>query len=125
MIRLALVLAVLVPVLSQAALDYPIVDTGQVKCYDNRGEIPPPQPSQPFYGQDAQFHIHPASYTLSADGRTVRDNITGLTWQRSPDIDGDGELTRRDKITFAQAQARRANSTRRSLEVLTIGAFQA
>ena len=94
MIRLALVLvlAVLVPLLSPAALDYPIVDTGQGKCYDNRGEIPPPNLSQPFFGQDAQFHLHPASYTLGADGRTVRDNITRLTWQRSPDIDGDDHL---------------------------------
>ena len=38
----------------RAALPYAIVDTGQVKCYDNRGEIAPPQPGQPFYGQDAQ-----------------------------------------------------------------------
>ena len=65
-----------------------------MKCYDNRGEIPPPKPGQPFYGQDAQFKNHPASFTLSADGRTVRDNVTGLTWQRSPDTDGHKVLTR-------------------------------
>ena len=88
-----------------AAQPYPIVATGQAKCYDNRGEIAPPKPGQPFYGQDAQFQGHPANYTLSADGLTVRDNITGLTWQRSPDTDGDGSLTRRDKLTLAQAQA--------------------
>ena len=35
----------------------------------------------------------------------MRDNTTGLTWQRSPDTDGDGSLTRRDKLTLAQAQA--------------------
>ena len=84
---------------------YPIAATGQTKCYDNRGEIAPPKPGQPFYGQDAQFQGHPANYTLSADLLTVRDHTTGLTWQRSPDTDRDGSLTRRDKLTLAQAQA--------------------
>jgi len=88
-----------------ASQPYTIVDTGQSKCYDNRNEIAPPKPGQPFYGQDAQFHHHPPSYTLSADRRTVRDNNTGLTWQRSPDTDGNGVLNRSDKLTLAQAQA--------------------
>jgi hypothetical protein len=88
-----------------AALPYPVVSTGQTKCYDNRGEIAPPKPSQPFYGQDAQFQVYPASYTLSANGLTVRDNVTGLTWQHSPDTDGSGVLDRNDKLTFEQAQA--------------------
>ena len=89
----------------RAALPFPIVSTGQTKCYDNRSEIAPPKPGEPFFGQDAGFQAHPASYTLSADGLTVRDNVTGLTWQRSPDTDGDGTLTRRDKLTLSQAQA--------------------
>ena len=84
---------------------YPIVGTGQTRCYDNRNEIPPPQPGQPFYGQDAQFPGHSPSYTLSSDGLTVRDNVTGLTWQRSPDVDGNGILNRADKLTLSQAQA--------------------
>ena len=89
----------------RAAQPYTVVDTGQLKCYDNRNEISPPKPGQPFYGQDAQFNIHPSSYMLGADGLTVHDNITDLTWQRSPDTDGDGVLTRHDKLTFSQAQA--------------------
>ena len=88
-----------------AAPSYVVVDTGQTQCYDNRNVIAPPKPGQPFYGQDAQFHHHPSSYSLGADGLTVRDNTTSLTWQRSPDTDGDGALTRRDKLTLSQAQA--------------------
>ena len=103
------VFSVLLAALSAASLraapNYTVVDTGQTKCYDNRNEISPPKPGQPFYGQDAQFHHHPSSYTLGADGRTVYDNITGLTWQHSPDTDGDGVLTRHDKLTLSQAQA--------------------
>jgi hypothetical protein len=90
---------------SDAAVPSPVVGTGQAKCYDNSREIPAPRPGEPFFGQDAQFPGRAASYTPGADGRTVRDNVTGLTWQRNPDTDGDGALNRRDKLTLAQAQA--------------------
>ena len=47
----------------------PVPDTGQTKCYDNSGEIPCPQPGEPFHGQDAQYNINPQSYTkLNANG---------------------------------------------------------
>ncbi len=88
-----------------ANLPYPIVATGQEKCYNTRGEVAPPKKGEPFYGQDAQYRAHPASYTLSKDGLTVRDNVTGLTWQRSPETDDDGILNWRDKQTWSQAQA--------------------
>ena len=85
-------------------LDYCVVGTGQTKCYSDRGEIAPPKPGQPFHGQDAQQPGPQASYTLSADGLTVHDNNTGLTWQRSPDTNGDGALNFNDKLTLARAR---------------------
>ncbi|MCX6898574.1 MAG: DUF1566 domain-containing protein [Verrucomicrobia bacterium] len=84
---------------------YVVVGTGQTKCYDNQREIPPPKPGQPFYGQDAQYRFVQPAYKLSADGLTVHDQNTGLIWQRSPDTDGDGALTRKDKLTLVQAEA--------------------
>ena len=66
-----------------AAVSYPIVDTGQTKCYDNRNEIVPPKPGQPFYGQDAQYAGNSPSYRDNGDG-TISDLVTGLMWQQDP-----------------------------------------
>jgi len=86
--------------------DYVVVDTGQAACYNDVGtEITCPQPGQPFYGQDAQYAGSPPSYVVSGDGLTVFDNNTGLTWQRTPDTDGDGDVDNDDTLTWADAQA--------------------
>lgn len=90
---------------SKSKLPYIIVDTGQTKYYDNSREIPAPQQGAPFYGQDAQYQGNQPSYSLSSDGLTVYDNVTGLTWQRSPDTNGDSSLTSSDKLSWAKAQA--------------------
>ena len=37
------------------AQHYPIVDTGQERCYDNRLEIKYPKAGEPFFGQDAHY----------------------------------------------------------------------
>jgi hypothetical protein len=75
-----------------------------VVCYDDRNEINCPNPGEAFFGQDAQVEGNQPSYTVNRDGLTVYDNVTGLTWTQSPDLNGDGEIDVEDKITFAEAQ---------------------
>lgn len=84
---------------------YPIVDTGQTACYNDQNAISCPQAGAAYSGQDAQYAGNPPSYTLSAEGLTVSDNVTGLTWTQSPDLNGDGSIDVNDKLTFAEAQA--------------------
>lgn len=100
--------AVTVTASGAASLAYPVVDTGQTACYGATGGMTCPVAGQPFCGQDAQLHGNQPSYTTSADGLTVRDTVTGLTWQRSADTTGDGVITSADKLTWTQAQARPA-----------------
>jgi len=64
------------------AVDFPIPDTGQTKCYDYGSEITCPSLGQPFYGQDAQYSCNPHSYTDLGNG-IVRDDVTGLEWQQA------------------------------------------
>jgi hypothetical protein len=62
---------------------YPVVGTSQTKCWDSAGNIITPVLSEAFYGQDSQFeHITPV-YTKSSDGLTVKDEVSGLTWQKT------------------------------------------
>jgi len=77
-----------------SAGQYPIVDTGQEVCYGNQARIDYPKPSQPFYGQDAQYAAAAPSYRDNGDG-TVTDLVTGLMWQKDPG----------DKVTWAEAMA--------------------
>lgn len=83
---------------------YPIVDTGQAACYDNSSEIAWPAIGEAFFGQDAQFADHPSSYTVSDDGLTVLDHVTGLTWQQG--------YASRKSWTAAMATAASLNSAR-------------
>ncbi len=61
-----------------AALPYPVVGTAQTACYNATAVIACPAAGQPFAGQDAQNAGNRPSYTVSADGLTVLDNVTGL-----------------------------------------------
>lgn len=86
-------------------LPYSVVDTHQQLSYNNNAVIATPQIGQPFHGQDAQYAGHQPSYTVSTDGLTVFDHVSGLTWQRAADTNGDGIVSSADKLTFAQATA--------------------
>ncbi len=84
---------------------YAVVDTGQIDCYDDIGALDVcPLEGEPFYGQDNQFVGYPCDYSDNGDG-TVTDNVTGLMWQQSPDMDGDGDIDAADKLTYDEALA--------------------
>jgi hypothetical protein len=70
-------------ILRAAALTYPIVDTGQIRCYDDKQEIRFPQSGQAFFGQDAHYAGNKPTYRDNKDG-TVSDRVTGLMWTRDP-----------------------------------------
>lgn len=73
--------AILVRGNSSLSDDYPVIDTGQVSCFDNEKEISSPSSGYDFYGQDAQYNGLQPSYTDNGNG-TVTDNNTGLMWQK-------------------------------------------
>ena len=64
-------------------LTYPVVDTGQVRFYDNRDETGQPNNDKSYYGQDAHYTINAPKYRDNGDG-TVSDLVTGLMWQKDP-----------------------------------------
>jgi hypothetical protein len=86
-------------------LTYPIVDTGQSKYYNDLQEISAPGQGESFYGQDAHFKGIQPHYSISSDGLTVIDHVTGLAWTKSPDLDRDGDIDVHDKLTFSEAQS--------------------
>jgi hypothetical protein len=86
---------------SNVPLTYPIVDTGQGKCYDNNAEMACPADGA-YFGQDSQYTGLIPAYEKHDDG-TVTDKNTGLTWQYSLDADGNGKINAADKLTFEAA----------------------
>ncbi len=86
------------------AQSYPIVDTRQTEFYDNSSNISEPQASDLFYGQDANYSGNLPSYIENGDG-TVTDNVTGLMWSQTTDLNGDGTINVYDKLSQAEAIA--------------------
>lgn len=64
---------------------YPIVGTSQTGIWDATGNSITPVLGEAFFGQDAQFTHSTPVYTKSSDGLTVKDEVTGLTWQKTYD----------------------------------------
>jgi hypothetical protein len=64
-------------------ISYPVVDTGQVSCFDDRLTIRCPEHDEIFYGQDAQYSGLQPAYQDNGDG-TITDLNTGLIWIKDP-----------------------------------------
>ncbi len=115
MLTVVIMLATLCRLASAQTYSYTIVDTGQTTYYnDQNGVITvPPAPSDPFYGQDAQYDGNQPDYDVIAGGAVVEDNVTGLFWTQSIDIDGVAGIDAGDKLTRAALDARvtQLNST--------------
>ncbi len=83
------------PALAQTpGLSYPIVDTSQTRCYDQRREIAFPGATSNWFGQDGQYAGHAPQYRNNGDG-TISDLVTGLMWQADPGA----------KVTYDEAVA--------------------
>ncbi|QQE13773.1 DUF1566 domain-containing protein [Planctomycetota bacterium] len=87
-ITLSLCLFTLSPLLAQSqpksssSLTYPIVDTNQIRTYNNTSRIKYPSKTSSFFGQDAQYQGLQPSYKDNSNG-TITDLNTGLMWQKS------------------------------------------
>lgn len=85
-----------------SSLTYPIVDTGQKDYFNNSSQISEPVQGSSFYGQDANYSGNQPSYADNGDG-TITDNITGLMWSKSTDLNGDGIVNVDDKLNYYDA----------------------
>ncbi len=83
---------------AQSTLSYKVVDTNQQQCFDSNGI----QVSCSGSSQDGEYPGNTPSYTDNGDG-TVTDNVTLLTWQQTPDTNGDGVIDIEDKMTMDDA----------------------
>jgi len=91
---------------AQQAGNYKIIGTGVTSCYNNTTAIScPSNSSAPFYGQ---FPGTTLPFYQNNNNGTITDLNTGLTWQSSPDANGNGNSTieKADKLTWQQIQNR-------------------
>ncbi|MCW8916282.1 MAG: DUF1566 domain-containing protein [Magnetovibrio sp.] len=68
---------------AQNSLPFPIVDTGQTKCYGTRGGAnwSCPDAGDDMFGQDGNYTHNSPKYKDNGNG-TVTDLVTGLMWEK-------------------------------------------
>lgn len=77
-----------VPVLKKTVLPpvniqtWPMVSTGQTKCYDYKQEIECPKSGEGYTGQDGQTQYGTRSLKLESNNEVVRDDVTKLLWTK-------------------------------------------
>jgi hypothetical protein len=108
MTKFSVSLLMMVGSIAAADTPFPIPDTMQSTCYDNTAQLVCPNIGAAYYGQDAQYDGTQPSFTDNGDG-TVADNVTGLMWVKSPDLNGDGEIRADDKRSFQNAMDQAAD----------------
>lgn len=84
-------------------MNYPIVGTNQTLSFNDREIISNVYEGASFYGQNSNYPGNIPSYTDNGDG-TVTDNVTGLMWSKSPDLNGDGIINYDDKISLEESE---------------------
>jgi len=87
---------------TDANITYAIADTDQVLCYDSSNGS---TKTCSGTGYDADYTNNAPSYTASDDNSTVLDNVTGIRWTTSTDIDGSGNVDNDDKRSQSDADA--------------------
>ncbi len=85
-------------------LPFAIVDTAQESCFGELAAAGCVGVDEAFGGQDAQYLGNRPSYADNGDG-TVTDNVTGLMWVKTPDLNADGVINVDDKLTWTEIQA--------------------
>jgi len=86
----------------QVSPSYAIVDTNQSQCFGTTDQEECPSATEAMFGQDAQYQGNQPSY-IKHDNGTVSDQVTGLMWSQTTDINGDGKINAQDKLTFEEA----------------------
>lgn len=89
--------------ISKSMMTNRAVETEQKLCFSSSEVIDCPESGE-YFGQDAQYTGNSQSYTVHGDG-TVSDNVTGLMWTQSPDTNGDGKISKADKLSSGDAVA--------------------